>query len=88
MFSIQLIIGVLFNILTSLSPFIPKKSNIPKEHLFKRYYLVWFIVLLHYLSFLFIIFSPGNIFINIGICILLHVLINPLIRIKSKLPLV
>jgi len=79
MLNIQLIIGVIVNILTSLSPRIPDKNSVPREHLFKKYYLVGYIVGLYYLSFLIIIFSPGNKLINIGICLVLHFLINPLI---------
>jgi hypothetical protein len=79
MINLQLIIGIIFNMLTSLAPRIPSRSTIAPEHLFKKYYIVGLIVSLYYLSFLIILFSPGNKFINLGICLLLHLVINPLI---------
>lgn len=71
-----MIAGILFNVITSLAPRIPEKSASPK-----KYYLVGFIVAFHYLSFLFIAFAPGNKLINVGICLALHFLVNPLIKI-------
>lgn len=80
MLNTQLMIGIIINILTGFAPSIPDKNSINPKDLFKKYYLVSFFVTLYYISFLIIIFSPGNKFINTGICLLLHVLINPLIR--------
>jgi hypothetical protein len=86
MSNIPLIVGVTINILTSLAPRIPKKSSILPELLFKKYYLAGSIVGLYYLSFLIIIFSHGNIFAKVGICIALHFLINPILSLLIKRP--
>jgi hypothetical protein len=84
MFSTQLIFGVIVNVLTSLAPRIPDKNSLPLERHTKEYYLVGCIIMFYYLSFFIIIFSPGNKFINIGVCFALHFLINPLIAIAKK----
>lgn len=77
MLNTQLIIGIIINLLTNLSPSIPDKNSIIPKYRFKKYYLIGFLVGMYYVSFLIIIFSSGNTFINIGICLLLHFLINP-----------
>lgn len=74
MFNTQLIIGLIVNILTSLAPRIPAQGNEHRN-------LIGFIVGVYYISFLTIVLSPGNKFVNLCIALALHFIVNPLIAV-------
>lgn len=77
MISTQLILGVVVNVLTSFAPRIPTQESARRN-------LIALIVGLYYISLFVIAFSPGNTFINIGIAVALHFVVNPLVAILRE----
>ncbi|OYV63592.1 MAG: hypothetical protein B7X03_01070 [Parcubacteria group bacterium 21-58-10] len=68
---------MVMNVLTSLAPRIPTQEGARRN-------LIALIVGLYYISLLVIVFSPGNMFVNVGIAVVLHFIVNPLVAILRE----